>query len=106
MTFWVALSILGVIAAALLLGFITGGLHERQRDDEASSALDSESTAPRPLLGVTVGLVVVLIGSSLQLVDPSVFSPLWLQYLLLAVFPGLIGYGARRLLAARLSAQE
>ncbi|WEO76456.1 hypothetical protein BJQ94_13920 [Cryobacterium sp. SO2] len=111
-----ALSVFGIVATALLLGFIGGGIHERARAEEivalgvSAEGVSAEGvsvepeTTVRPRIPVlTIGLIVMFLGCCLRLVDPSVIAPLWLQYLLLAGLPASAGYGARRMLAARLS---
>ena len=109
MNFDIALSVFGIVATALLLGFIGGGLHERARTDEpAAEGVPAEpETTVRPRVTLlTVGLIVMFLCSCLRLIEPSAIAPLWLQYLLLAGLPALAGYTARRVLATRLSSVD
>jgi hypothetical protein len=77
----------------------------RRRSRQA--ARDLLGPGEQRLVGVRLApLPVEPLESCLRLIDPPAIAPLWLQYLLLAALPALGGYGARRVLATRLSSAE
>lgn len=104
----IALSVFGVTATALLLGFLGSGVFARANAGRTGAA--DVSSGPDASARVTVlpvlGVAVAFLGSCLRLVDPALIDPLWLQYLVLAGVPAAVGFGAGRMVVGRTSTEE
>jgi hypothetical protein len=90
--FMMFIAVPGLIVASFMATFILGGLWEAHDED----------TAPQfgmPLLA----MLLVVVCTSLILIEPAAISPAWLQYTLLLGLPALGGFVVRRIVAARWS---
>ncbi len=86
--------------ASLLLGAWLRGLRPPRQDDR-----EARPGAPAASRTWTlVRLLVVILGSSLILIEPALIEPLPVQYILLIAVPLVLGFAVRALLERRLSA--
>ncbi|MHA7270129.1 hypothetical protein [Arthrobacter sp. HLT1-20] len=93
MGFMTFLAVIGLVMAAALIGFVLGGFHET----ETGKKPDTTEA------GVTFTLLFDAVCCAFILVDPAIIGPLWLRCVSLAAVPVAARYGARRLLARKLS---
>lgn len=98
MEFMTFIAAIGVVLSTLIVGVITAGLHEVEEEDMEGS----DSSQGLSLLSMTF----IAVCTSLILVEPALIRPLWLQYVLLAGLPFVIGYVLRRVSARRSTGEE
>lgn len=91
MEFMSFLAAIGLVGSTFLLGFFFAGLHETGAESESTSAASVAFTA--------LVMFFVAVCTAFILVEPALIKPLWLQYMLMAGAPLVVGYAMRRALA-------
>lgn len=100
----------GLAIATFVLAFTVTGFRETAIAENVTGSSDSTGNAADASLettpsatGTLIRMVFVIVATSVILIEPAFITPHWLQYSLLILVPGALGYVTRRVIASRMS---